>query len=271
MPPLDHPTGTSCKPDFSACSINAGKIHWSDATVEIGSAVTAVQATSYTLSLLQARPDRVSVQGFYVDEEGVTLIISDVEGVKKSSKLKLSEALDVRLIYAFVRRLYDPHPSMLDPTIKRRKDSDSGLWVFDITLTIPDSPPVECLGYRILSAPGSVGQRTHVFVNSEHPARLAGGVCIPVIKDQYCYQNGPFDEAEVIRHIHADGKKSGVVQMVHSQVILRDDRSPVCSGDCYKTRLCLIEFGKRPFMDLKTPVEVLIVMYDLLESESALY
>lgn len=276
-PPLDHPTGTSCKPDFSACCTSAGRVHWTaiDATVEIHSAGTSAtagphQAASYTFYLLQARPDRISVQGFYVDEKGIVLIISNAEGVKKSPKLKISETSDVQLLYAFVRRLYDPHPSMLDPTVKRRRDSLSDSWVFDITLTIPNSPSAECVGYRILSARGSVGQRTHVFVNNEHPARLADGVCIPVIKDQYRYQNHRFDEAEVIRHIHANGNIPGVVQIMHSQVILRKDGSPVCSGDRHKTRICLLEYGK-PFMDLKTPLEALIAIYDLLESEWAPY
>jgi len=204
-----------------------------------------------------------------VDEKGVVLIISSAEGVKKSPKLKLSEASDVRLIHAFVRRLYDPHPSMLDPTIRRRKDSAAGLWVFDITLTIPNLPSaVECLGFRISSARGSVGQRTHVFVNNEHPTHLVDGVPIPVIKDQY--QNHRFGEAETIRHIHGDQDIPGVVHIAHSQAILRSDRSPVCSGDRHKTRVCLLEYGK-PFMDLKTPLEALIVIYDLLESGSTFH
>ncbi|KAF8808450.1 hypothetical protein BYT27DRAFT_7096906, partial [Phlegmacium glaucopus] len=192
-------------------------------------------------------------------------------GVKKSPKLKLSEASDVRLMHAFVRRLYDPHPSMLDPTIRRRKDSTAGLWVFDITLTIPNSPSaVECLGFRILNARGSVGQRTHVFVNNEHPAHFVDGSPIPIIKDQYRCQNHRFDEAEIIHHIHGDNDIPGVVHIAHSQALLHNDRSPVCSGDRQKMRVCMLECGK-PFMDLKTPLEVLIVIYDLLESESAFY
>ncbi|KAF8804271.1 hypothetical protein BYT27DRAFT_7107756 [Phlegmacium glaucopus] len=277
-PPLDHPTGTSCKPDFSACPKTGEKVHWTeiDATVEIHSGGTNVTAgprhvASYTLYLLQARPDRVSVQGFYVDEKGVVLIISSAEGVKKSPKLKLSEASDVQLMHAFVRRLYDPHPSMLDPSIRRRKDSAADLWVFDITLIIPNFPSgVECLGFRILSARGSIGQRTHVFANNEHPARFVDGSPIPVIKDQYHYSNHRFGEAEVIHHIHGDNDIPGVVHLAYSQAILRSDRSPVCSGDRHKTRMCLLEYGK-PFMDLKTPLEALIVIYDLLETTRLMY
>ena len=40
------------------------------------------------------------------------------------------------------------------------------------------------------------------------------------------------------------------------------------SGDRTKTRMRAIEYGTTPFMDLKTPLEVLKVIYDLLESES---
>ena len=47
--------------------------------------------------------------------------------------------------------------------------------------------------------------------------------------------------------------------MAHSEVVKRGDR--------YKRRICLVEYGK-PFMDLKTPLEALEAIYDLLESES---
>jgi hypothetical protein len=89
-------------------------------------------------------------------------------------------------------------------------------------------------------------------------------------KTHQLYQNHRFDEVQIIRHIHEYKDIPGVVHIAHSQAILRDDHSPVCSGDRHKTRVCLSEYGK-PFMDLKTPLEVLIVIYDLLESESEFY
>jgi hypothetical protein len=230
-------------------------------------------AISYTLFLLQARPDRVSVQGFYVDLKGVILIISSAGGVLESPKLNLKDAAQYQLIYAFVQRLYYPLPSMIDPTLKRRRQNSS--WVFDIMLTIPHSPSVasvesvesvECAGYRIEKAPGSVGRRTHIFVNNNNPTPL-NGVAITVIKDQYCYRGHRFSEAEVLCHVHAEEDIPGVVHMAHSEVVVRDDGTPVCSGNRYKKRVCLVEYG-HSFMDSKTPLEALEAIYDLLESES---
>lgn len=127
--PLDHPTGTTCKPDLSLYPDTKERIHWTeiDTTVEIYPAGTNKtdglrQAISYTLYLLQARPDRVSVQGFYADANSVILIISSADSVKKSPRLTLKDTTHSQLIHAFIKRLYDPHPSMMDPTAKRRKD-----------------------------------------------------------------------------------------------------------------------------------------------------
>ena len=54
--------------------------------------------------------------------------------------------------------------------------------------------------------------------------------------------------------------------MVHSEDVKGDGGTPVRSGERYKKRIGLAEYGK-PFMDLKTPLEALKAIYDLLESE----
>lgn len=243
------------------------EIHWTeiDATIEIISTRTSTaaqgglrQAISYTLFLLKARPDRVSVQGVYADCEGVVLIISSASGVKKSPKLHLTHTSHLQLIHAFIKRIYEPHSSMIDPTITRRKQDLR--WVFDIK--IPNLPL--CRGYEILSARVSLGQRTHIFVNEETPARF-NNISIPIIKDQYPDNNThQSDEAKIINHIHAKGEVPGVVRLVYEGLVQNDDGSTVTSGDRKKTRLCLSERGTH-FMDIKTPLEVLIAIYDLLE------
>ena len=121
----------------------------------------ARHADSCTHYLLQARPDRVSVQGFYADVEGVVLILSSADSVQKSPKLNLKDASQYQPLYAFVQRLYDPLPSMIDPTMKRRMENS--LWVFDIMLTILHSPSIECVEYRIAKALGCVSRRIHIF------------------------------------------------------------------------------------------------------------
>ena len=52
----------------------------------------------------------------YADEKGVVLIISSADGVRISPKLDLKVAEECFLIFAFVKRLYDPLPAMIDPT-----------------------------------------------------------------------------------------------------------------------------------------------------------
>jgi hypothetical protein len=155
---------------------------------------------------------------------------------------------------------------MIDPTVKRRMKNS--FWVFDIMLTIPNSlSSVECVGYSIEKALGSVGRRTHIFVNIDNPT-LLDGVAIIVIKEQYCYQDHRFNETEVLRHVHAGrNPRSCSVHMAHSEDVKRPDGTSVCSGNRYKKRIGLVEYGK-PFMDLKTPLEVLKAIFDLLESES---
>ena len=225
-----------------------------------------------TLYLLQARPDRVSVQGFYVDEKNAVLVLSGASGVTKNPKLDLKNANHVWLMYAIVKRLYEPTFLMVDPTVKKRKDltktlgSLTSLWSFDIMLAPTNWPSVECIGYRIENARASIGQRTRIFVNNDNPTIL-NSVGISVIKDQYRCQDHHFDEAEILHHIHADGQIPGVVQIAHSEAVMWSNGTHIHVGNQHKTRIGLQQYGK-PFIDLKTPLEALIAIYNLLESES---
>ena len=164
-------------------------------------------------------------------------IISSADGVRKSPKLNLKDTAQYQLIYAFVQRLYYPHPSMIDSMVKRRMQDSS--WIFDIMLTIPRSPSVECVGYRIEKALGSVGRRTHILVNNTNPT-LLNGVAISAIIDQYCYRGHRFSEAEVLRHLHYEEKIPGVVHLVHSEDVMRSDGMADCSGKRYKKRIGLV-------------------------------
>ncbi|KAF9476031.1 hypothetical protein BDN70DRAFT_995968 [Pholiota conissans] len=280
--PRDHPTSTECRPDYVAAVSPAPDktFHWAalDATVEIHSSGTSEkkgihQAIVYTYYLLQARPDRISVPGMYVDEEGIVLIITSATGVKRSGLLKLTETQDARLLHAFVNRLYKPHQSMVDPTISSRYDVGLKRYVFDITLKIPKSPTgydeCQCIGYTILFAQGSFGQRTHVFVNEQSPASVNGRP-IPVIKDQYRHPGHRFTEAEIIEYLHEGEEIPGVVHIAHSELVVWKDGSLVSSGERRKTRICMVECGEL-LMDLKTPKEVLMTIYDLLEVTRFMY
>lgn len=130
---------------------------------------------------------------------------------------------------------------MIDPTVKRQMQNS--FWVFDITLTTSDSRSVECVGYRIEKALGFISRRMHIFVNNVNPTSI-NGVAITVIKDQYCRWGHRFSEVEVLQHVHDGNEVPGVVHMVHSEDVKRDDGIPVCSGDRYKKRIGLVRSGR---------------------------
>ncbi|KAF9477173.1 hypothetical protein BDN70DRAFT_995121 [Pholiota conissans] len=271
----DHPTGSQCRPDFVAVKTEQ-VIHWSDveATIEIHSegatrTTGPRQAMAYAYFLLQARPDRISVPGMYVDDEGVMLFLVSCTKIKRTHRLKLKDAASTQLLYAFVKRMYEPHPLMVDSTIKKDRDSE-GRVVFDIRLNIPHSPkPVVCCGYKITNVGSSRGQRTHIFVNTLNPTEV-NGQPILVIKDQYRRRGPRFTEREVIEQIHHEGEVPGIIRIVHAEEVARDDGSSVVSDQRYKTRLCMMDYGLS-IMELETPKEVLMAIYDLLEVTRFIY
>ena len=65
-------------------------------------------------------------------------------------------------------------------------------------------------------------------MNNVNPT-LLDGVAITVIKDQYSYQSHCFNEAEVLRHVHAEEEIPGAVHLAHAEDVVRSDGTPVCS------------------------------------------
>ena len=273
--PKDHPTGTICRPDIVA-SRQRGAVHWTgiEATVEVHSSGKTVegagiQSASYSIFLLQARPDLLAVQGFCVTKTGIMLSITSSSCVKMTEALNMSDHAHRVLLYAFVNRLYDPGQDMIDPSVKRRWDDTvpHPHYVFDITLNPVDRNPVICSGYRTVYARESLGQRAHIFVNEANPTHY-NGVPIPVIKDAYCNEHNRFTEDEIINHIHRKGDVPGIVHIVYAEVVYYQGlshRVPIVQDGRQKTRLCLAEFGIG-IMECKTVKDVLIMTYDLLES-----
>jgi hypothetical protein len=270
-----NPRDNKVQPDFIASTFSAytaPEIHWSgvDAVVEISSPRPrrGGHAILHTIQLLEARPDLICAFGMYVDDDGILLLQGSPSGVVLSPKLIPSVATDIQLLYAFVKRLYDPHLLMVDPTIQRRQDLARKSWVFDIALSFPgQAKTLLCCGYSILASHRSIGERSHIFCNSKSPA-IVDGKPIRVLKDHYRHPDNVHSEAEVLHHIHAEGKLPGVVEMVYSaEQVLRLDGSPVCAGRFVKTRIGLRQYGQS-FMSIKTPRDALMTVYDLLEGES---
>ncbi|KJA15638.1 hypothetical protein HYPSUDRAFT_219903 [Hypholoma sublateritium FD-334 SS-4] len=229
-------------------------------------------APSFTTCLLQGRPDRISVQGFYVGVDTLELIVTSGAGVKRSPPIDLKRSEDRILLLAFVKRLYIPHIFMIDPTIQRYQDPETKRWLFDITLkNTGPGKDFTCKGYQIIYAREVFQERAHIFVNHEAPAVLNGRK-IPVIKDVYPFpdvDNG-FSEVKIIEHAHGNGEVPGVVRMVYAELVRFDDGSQIYWGKCSKTRICLEDYGE-PLTSRITPKELLTVIYDSLEISRVIY
>jgi len=117
----------------------------------------------------------------------------------------------------------------------------------------------------VLCAGESMGGRTTVL------ARLDGSSSI-VIKEQFVNTVHGFTEGPILEEIHKDGRFPGVVGLDGWEYVINGDKKVSVKHKrmkLSKIRLILKDKGT-PFMDVKTPRELLMGIYDLLESECAL-
>jgi len=224
------------------------------------------QGATYTSFLLQARPDRNSVPGLYVDKSGLLFMITNAEGVQRTDMVPWTDPESAKLLYAFITRLYTPHDTMVDPTVERVQDEPG---IFNITLTLEDNSKLRCLRYPHCISHAAFGRRTTIFIKKASPTKI-NGQPIYVIKEQYREPDHRFDEPTIVNHIHKTGPFPGVIQLIHYEEVKTSEGANVSSGKRNKVRLVETDWGT-PFMDIKTPREVLRACYDLLESEFATY
>lgn len=231
-----------------------------------------MESAFHSAVLLQARPDRVYIQGFYAHSEGLHLILSGDDGFFVSPILKMHTDEDIIFLYSFVRRLYKPARYMKDSTMTRRKNPDTGLYAFDILLSFDDGDRIMCYGYRIKDATrgrGS-GRRVHMLVNEEDPTEFTDGHDVAAIKEMYC-DPGQFHGRDLkIDYIHGNGFIPGIFQLAHSATVLDHEGKEVRCGERRKIRMELTHYG-RSFLNIRTPKEVLFCLYDLLESGSMFF
>jgi len=202
------------------------------------------------------------VLGLYVDKAGLVFMITNAEGVKRTNLVPWKDEDSARLLYAFITRLYTPHNTMVDPTVERVQGRPG---FFNITLTLQDGGKTTCLGYPHCISLAPFNRRTTIFIKKDSPA-VINGKPVPVIKEQYRAPDRHFEESTIIKHIHKDGPFPGVIQIINHEVVMTSEGTEVSSGTCSKVRLAEKDCGT-PFMDIKTPREVLLICYDLLESE----
>lgn len=277
MPIRGHPIYTDnegpCRHVFAFPS-KVGKLQWGDfeasAGIHLGPSTieNLHEVVNYASMILAARPDRVYTQALYAHSGGVQLIMTRAGDMFITHPLNLATAPGVELLYAFVQRLYKPHNSYLDPTMLRRWDPQTDSYVFDIVLLREEYETVECRGYRLAYSGTRTDKRTHVFVNRESPGMLEYEVYAPVIKEVYVDEK--YQEDVILLRVHTGRGVPGVVEYAHCETVKYDpDGSDINCGEFRrKVRIALRQYGD-PFMALRTPRDVLLALYDLLESECA--
>jgi hypothetical protein len=211
------------------------------------------QAGAYTAYHLQARPDLVSVVGIFVCEPHFKLFLSNACQVYHTPAIAWNKPEARQLLYAWMWRLYNPE---VDPSI-----------------TIHMTPqPTFTIGTHdqlvVIHAGESIGRRTTILTQLDGKSSI-------VIKEQYIEKSRRFLEGPMLKQIHEDGRFPGVVGLESWDYVTNANDGKKISVQHqdqgttvtqFKIRLVLKDKGTR-LMDVKTPRELLMGIYDLLESE----
>lgn len=286
--PKDHATGSINRPDLVALQIwekdpeIPENKFWSalEATGELKSSHrdsrgAFAQARSYVGFLLQARPDLTTGLGIYAEEEGFKLILHNSFGSFGTKLCSWTAQADIALLCAWVWRLYEP--IIPDLTIIRtiiRPAADAVECIpptFDIET--PDGLFQDC---SIRTVGGHFGRRT-IVLDTKIPGT--------VIKEQYVDPSRRYEEGQTLERIHQEGIFPGVVRVGYSGPVpgttMKYDKKwkvqagleqivPEDASEKVKMRLVLRDAAS-PLLDAKTPQDVLIAIYDLLEVTRVLY
>lgn len=229
------------------------QFHWSqlETTGEIKSKgnspeTSLMQEISYTVHLLQARPDLISVLGIFVDDNDFSLIFCSADGAYHTKFLKWTDSSAQALLCAWIVRLYQPFK---DTSIERVIDSNV---TFNVT-----SGSDKYLRCRIHIVGNPFGRRTVVF------STPGGNV---FIKDQFVGDERRFKEGSILENVHESAQFPGIVRIEEPSGV--DLGNAILEGRT-KTRLVMLDGGS-PFMEIKTPREALMIAYDLLEGNKIL-
>jgi hypothetical protein len=225
------------------------------------------QAASYTLYLLQARPDLLSVTGmfFYPKKQEIALYLTDSQAVTYVEHVALP--LATKLLVTWIRRLYKPKHEFAITRV--------GFYPDIPTFTIKAGHPKPFSQCSIMSV-GAVHRRATIFQNQT-----------VVIKSQYFEVGRRFEERQILGNIHKDNKDfPGVVRLKStksnppaaggsksvgdggSKSVGNGHHIVVPSGQKNKRRqslLVLRDKVPKTLMDAETPLDALIAIYDLLE------
>ena len=206
------------------------------------------QGVAYTSYLLQQRPDRVAVCGLYISLTRFSLVLVDAANVY-STTLHWDDEQARELLLRVLYYVNVPPQSMIDPTVTRNTDR---------TFTVKTKAQTykRCI---LQSCGHPIGRRTVIF--------RCDGV---VIKEQYQRAAAANLEKTILDRVHKDGEMPGVVRVESFELVERDDGTSVkCGMDKWKrkkVRFVLQDEGT-PFMEITTPYEALVTVWDALEGK----
>ncbi|KAJ2916736.1 hypothetical protein MD484_g3703, partial [Candolleomyces efflorescens] len=234
-------------------------------------------AATYLDLLLVARPDFRGGFGLLLTETHMVIMVA-VGGSPSILHFPFSWTGDYarRAGHALVYRLYDPG-RWLDPEIQSEEAEGQTNACGETSARMDQSQGVATptAGERVFISDYSYvygsctfGTRTHVFIhrpsskspNDIKPARRAP----KVVKLQLCRRNIRFSEVDILHKIHLNGGIPGVVRLACHE------RLPSIVPDREQFRLGLEQEGI-PFMSIKTPLQMLMVAYDALETTRILH
>ena len=268
--PKDHPTKTICRPDIIATrdspdtpELLTENLYWYhvEATGEEdssnGTEEGQAQEGAYTAYHLQARPDLVSVVGIYTGERDFTLFFSNAWRVYHTEPVEWSSKEGRQLLYAWIWRLYNPE---VDPCINICINPKG-----KPTFAIKTNEPGEYDELDILRVGESIGRRT-IMMRRPNPS------CKVVIEEQYIESTRRFREWTVLEAIHKGGRFPGVVRLQSHGGVKNKNGEDICVKSQSSTKIRLkprvvLKDGGIRLMDIGTPKELLMGVYDLLESE----
>jgi hypothetical protein len=132
----------------------------------------------------------------------------------------------------------------------------------EINMTTPPTFPIQPHGQLIVLRAGeSIGRRTIILAKRDDSSGI-------VIKEQYIEISRRFIEGRILEQIHEGGRFPGVVDFTSWKYVANEDgqisvkhQHKESAETRWKTHIVLEDKGT-PFMDIKTPRELLMGIHD---------
>jgi hypothetical protein len=264
--PPGHVTDTICKPDITAAfqdDLKNDLVPWpfirlagEKASAGKTPEVQKKQAISYLHYLLLARPDLYVAQGLLSSQKTITFLFGiGGKGIQEFA-VKWNDPKLVKLLYAFIYRLYEPGEHFADPSYIETKPDKKTTATYTIKITYQEGTK-ECPGFYPIYARNPFATRTHILSN---PNFNVEGNDFTVLKEQFCRVKRRFEELTILNeYVHKPERVPGVVVAACGEKFM----SRVSKERC-KYRLGLGERGS-PFESIPTLSNVLETLFDVLE------